>query len=84
MGLWEHLEWCGMTHSNIGAFTVPFSVKMTKVPLVNPKLTEGQTRSKSSQNNIFHGFISNLSSTKIFSNFDLVWLGVDFGEPQKP
>ena len=26
---------------------MPFSAKMTKVPLVNPKLTEGQTRLKS-------------------------------------
>ena len=44
------------------------------MPLVNPRLTKGQTRSKSSQNNIFHGFISNLKSSKIFSNFDQVWL----------
>ena len=44
---------------------------MTKVPLVNSGLTEGQTRSKSSQNNIFQGFVSNLNSSKIFSKFDL-------------
>ena len=30
-----------------------FLVKMTKMPPVNLGLTEGQTRSKSSQNNIF-------------------------------
>ena len=44
-----------------------FSAKM---PLVNLELIEGQTRSKSSQNNIFHGFISNPSSSDIFSNYD--------------
>ena len=34
-------------------------------------------RAKSSQNNIFHVFISNLSSSEIFRNFDQVWLEVD-------
>ena len=56
MGPREHLEWHGATRSNIGAPKVPFSAKMTKMPLVNLELTEGQTRSKSSQNNTFHGF----------------------------
>ena len=46
------------------------------MPLVNPRLTEGQTRSKSSQKNIVHGFISNLSSLEIFGNFDQVWLPI--------
>ena len=46
------------------------------MPLVNPRLTEGQTRSKSSQKNIVHGFISNLSSSEIFGNFDQVWLPI--------
>ena len=77
MGLWGHLEWHGATHSDIREPKVPFSAKMTKMPLVNPKLTKGQTRSKSSQNKIFHGFISNPSSSKIFGNFDQVWPGVD-------
>ena len=44
------------------------------MPFVNPGLTKGQTRSKSSQNNIFHGFISNLNSLEIFGNFDQVQL----------
>ena len=34
-------------------------------------LTKSQTRSKSSQNNIFHGFTSNPSFSEIFSKFDL-------------
>ena len=54
-----------------------FLVKMTKMPLVNPKLTKSQTMSKSSQNNIFHGFISNPSSLEIFSKFNQVWPRVD-------
>ena len=45
--------------------------------MVNLGLTKGQTRSKSSQNNIFHGFISNLISSDIFSNFDQVWPRLD-------
>ena len=47
------------------------------MPLVNPGLIKGQTRSKYSQNNIFHGFISNWSSSEIFINFDQDWLEVD-------
>ena len=70
----EHPEWYGVTCSDTEAPKVPFLAKMTKMPLVNPGLTKGQTRSKSSQNNIFHGFISNLNSLEIFSNFDQVQL----------
>ena len=36
-----------------------FSTKMNEMPLANLRLTEGQTRSKPSQNNIFHSFTSN-------------------------
>ena len=35
-------------------------------------LTEGQTRSKATQNNTFHGFTSNSSFLEIFDNFDQV------------
>ena len=77
MGLWEHLEWCGATHSNIGAIKVPLLAKMAKMPPVNLGLIEGQTRSKSSQNNIFYSFTSNLSFSEIFGKFDKVWPGVD-------
>ena len=43
----KHLDW-------IEALEVPFQVKLTKMPLVNFRLTEIQSRSKSSQNNIFY------------------------------
>ena len=68
---WEQLDWCGATHSDTGAIKVPLSAKMTKMSLVNLVLTKSQTRSKSSQNNIFHGFTSNPSFSEIFSKFDL-------------
>ena len=51
---------------------MPFSTKMTKMPLVNLGLTEGQMRSKPSQNNTFHSFALNLSFSEIFGNFDQV------------
>ena len=73
MGLREHLEWCGITRSNTRALKVPLLAKMTKMPLVNPGLTESQTKSKSSQNNFFHGFISNPIFLELFGNFDQVW-----------
>ena len=75
--------WHGVTHLDTRALKVPFTAKITKMPLVSPRLTKGQTRSKSPQNNIFEGFISNLSSSKIFTNFDQVWPGVDLGWVQK-
>ena len=56
MRLEEHTKWCGATHLNIRAPKVHFLAKMTKMPIVKLGLTEGQTRSKSSQNNNFHDF----------------------------
>ena len=79
MGPWEHPEWCEATRSGTGATEVPLSAKMTKMPLVNPGLTEGQTRSKPSQNNIFHDFTSNPSFSEIsatLTKFDWCWLRV--------
>ena len=77
MGPWEHLEWCGITRSDIGVPKVPFLAQMTKMLLVNLGLIEGQTRSKSSQNNTFQGFWSNLSFSEIFGYYDQVWPEVD-------
>ena len=56
MGLRGHPKWYGTTRSNFGAPKVPFSAKLTKMSLVNPRLTKGQTMSKFSQNNIFLWF----------------------------
>ena len=61
-----------------------FSQKKTKMPLVNLGLIEGQTRSKSTQNNTFCSSSSNLSFKEIFSHFNQVWSEVDFGWAQKP
>ena len=84
MGPREHLEWRGATRSDTGALKVPLSAKMTKMPLVNLGLTEDQTRSKFSQNNTFHSFISNSSFSEIFGNFDQIWPGVNLKWPRKP
>ena len=72
MGPRGHPEWCDATRSDAGVPEVPFSTKMTKMPLVNLGLTEGQMRSKPSQNNTFHSFALNLSFSEIFGNFDQV------------
>ena len=79
----KHLNWRGTTRSGIGALKVPFQVKLTKMPLFNPKLTRSQSWSKSSQNNIFHVSTSNLSYLMIFVNLDQVWPKVDSLGPQK-
>ena len=71
MGLQEHLEWYGATRPDTRALKVPLLAKMAKMPPVNLGLIEGQTRSKSSQNNTFHSFTSNLSFLEIFGKFDL-------------
>ena len=72
MGLWEHLEWYGATRSDTGALKLSFLTKMTKILLVNLGLTEGQTKSKLSQNNTFHSLTSNQSFSEIFGNFDQI------------
>ena len=56
MGPREHPKWRGITHLDTRTPKVSFSAKMTKMPLVNLGFTEGQTRSKSTQNNTFHTF----------------------------
>ena len=53
-----------------------FWPKWSKCPF-NPELTKRQMRSKPSQNNIFHGFKSNLNYSETFVNFDQVWPKVD-------
>ena len=77
----EHPEWRGITHLDTRVPKVPFLAKM---PLVNLRLTEGQMKSKPSQNNIFHSFTSNMSFSEIFNNFDKVWPGVDLKGPKNP
>ena len=72
-GLPKHLDWHGATRSGIEALEMPFQVKLTNMPVVNPELTESQSWSKSSQNNIFHVSISNPSYSMIFINFDQNW-----------
>ena len=72
----KHIDWCGKSHSGIRPFKVPFPVELTKIPLVNLKLTKSQIVPKFSQNNIFHAFTSNLSHLEIFVNFDQVWLSL--------
>ena len=84
MGPWEHLEWCDVTRSDTKAPKLPFPAKMTKIPLINLRLTEGQTRSKSTQNNTFHSISSNPSFSDIFSHFDQVWPEVNYKWAQKP
>ena len=49
-----------------------FLAKMTKMPLVNLRLTENQTRSKPSQNNTFHNFTSSLRFLATLTKFDRV------------
>ena len=64
------------TRSNIGAPKMHFSTQITKMPqstLGWPKVKQGQNPRKK---NIVHGFISNLSSSEIFGNFDQVWLPI--------
>ena len=62
--------WRGTTRSGIGALKVPFSVKMNKMPLVNPRFTESQIGSRLSQNNLFDAFTSNPSYVEVFVKFD--------------
>ena len=74
---WKHLDWHGTTRSGLEALKVPFQVKLTKMPLVNPRLTKIQSQSKSSQNNIFQVYTSTSSYSMIFVNFDQVRPNVD-------
>ena len=70
MGLWKHLDWRGATCSSIRALEVPFQVKLTKMPLVNPRLIESQSQSKSSQNKKFLCFYIKL---ELLGDFRQVW-----------
>ena len=63
---------------------MPFLAKMTKTLLVNPRSTEGQMKSKLSQNNTFHSFTSNLSFLEIFGKFDLVDPELTSAGPRNP
>ena len=67
MGLRKCLDCHDTTRLGIGTLKVHFLVKFTKMSLVNPRLTESQMRSKSTQNIIFHAFTTNSSHLKILS-----------------
>ena len=83
MGLQKYLDRHGTTHSGIGALKVPFMVRVTKMPMVNPGLAKSQSWLKSSQNNTFHVSTSNFSYLEIFVKFDQIWPKVDSLELQK-
>ena len=68
----KHLDWRGATRSGIRTLEVHFQVKLTKMPLVNPGLTESQSRSKLSQNNIFHVSTFYIKS-KLLGDFRQFW-----------
>ena len=68
MGLRKHLDWHGATCSSIKALEVPFQVKLTKMPLVNPGLIESQSQSKLSQNKTFFMFLHQTWATRWFSS----------------
>ena len=61
-----------------------FQLKWPKCPWLALGLTKGQTRSKLSQNNVFHSFTPNSSFSNIFNNFDQVWPEVNPRWAQKP
>ena len=81
----EHLEWRGATRSSTQSASFSKNDQNTSVTL---GLTEGQTRSKATQNNIFHGFTSNSSFSEIFNNFDQVWASLtrsqSYAGPKNP
>ena len=68
MRLWKHLDCRGATRSGIGALEVPFRVKLTKMPLVNPKLTKSQSWSKSSYGGPFLQLQAELSPAMLWPN----------------
>ena len=74
MGPQEYPKWHDTTCSDTEAPKMSFPTKITKMPLVNLGLTEGQIRSNSIQNNTFHSFSSNSSFSEILATltkFDL-------------
>ena len=79
----KHLDWRGATRSGIRTLEVHFQVKLTKMPLVNPGLTESQSRSKLSQNNIFHVSTFYIKS-RLLGDFCQVWPKVDSWGHWKP
>ena len=65
MGPWEHLEWHGVTCSDIGAPKVFFSAKMTKMPLDNPRF---DWRSNDVKTTFFIVLHQTLAFLEIFNN----------------
>ena len=72
MGPQEHPEWCDTTRSGHQNTQSTFFSKNDQNAPGQPRVTKGQVRSKSTQNNTFHSFIPNSSFLEIFGNFDLV------------
>ena len=67
IGQWKYLDQRGATHSGIRAIEVPFLVKLTKMPMVSPRLTESKSWLKSSQTKFFM-FIHQTWATWWFSS----------------
>ena len=72
MGPQEHLEQRGTAQSDTRAPKVPFSAKMTKMPLFNPRFDRRSNEVKALTKKHFSWFTSNPRFTKIFNNFDQV------------
>ena len=72
MGPREHPERRDAARSDTRAPKVPFSAKMTKMPLVNPRFDQKSNEVKALTKQHFLWFTSNPSFLEIFNNFDQV------------
>ena len=79
---WEHLEWHGATCSGTIVPEVPFSSKMTKMPLVSSRFDWWSNVVWTLKKNVFQNFTSNSSFSKIFSSFDWVWPSLTRSRPR--
>ena len=74
MGLWEHLERRGVAYSNTGAPKVPFSAKMTKMPLVNPRFDRRSNEVKALKKQ--HFFLWFYIKPELLGEFLQLWLSL--------
>ena len=81
MGLQEHLKWCGATCSDTRALKVPLSAKMTKMPLVNLGLTEGQNPHKITLFIVLHQTRASRIFWQLWSSLTQSWLLVGHRNP---
>ena len=72
-----YIQWHGATRSNTKGFKVPFSAKMTKMPLVNPGLTESQNPNKTTFFMVLYKTRAPQSFLATMTNFNQVQPGVD-------